>query len=151
MSRCMLIVAGAALVLALSSAGSAQEKQQRTDPKSATGNQIYTCPMHQQIQWSRPDQCPVCNMKLVAKGAQSPPVTDEMADHSRMSMGHEGMHDGHGGMSMMMGCGCAMCMEMMGMGYTNGNRVTAPAPATRRASPTYMPYPSRRFSRGCGC
>src|SRR5688572_14880285 len=114
MTRQSLVVAGAALLIAFPSTLSAVEGQKPLEPPSSARNPIYTCPMHPQIQWSRPDKCPICDMTLVVKGAKkSPVVTDEMPDHSGMSMDHEGVHDGHGGMPMM-GCGCSMCMEMMG-------------------------------------
>jgi membrane fusion protein, copper/silver efflux system len=41
---------------------------------SASGEQLYTCPMHPQIIQDRPGTCPICGMELVPK---SDPATDD--------------------------------------------------------------------------
>lgn len=134
-----LILAAPAMVLAADAARSASTQSGQQKP-------IYTCPMHPQIQWTRPDKCPICEMKLVAKGGAEQGVSEPAG----MQMDHQDMQPGHGGTgSMMMGCG-SMCMEMMGMGGMNGHAMQA-APAGASAKPMTRSYQTRRSSRGCGC
>ena len=166
MSRQALLSWSAASLFALPWVVSAQETQRPADPRPAAKQQLYTCPMHPEIQWSRPDNCPICNMKLVAKRTKAPSRANGMAmqDHAGMSMdGHAMDHDHHAMGSMMMG-GCAMCMEMMGMGGTGSmsgmqsHRARAPAQSYRATRPVYRCY-SGAYSRGssggpsvgCGC
>ena len=156
MSRQMLVVTGTVLLLVGASSATAQEGHRSNGPAPAATKQIYTCPMHPEIQWTRPDKCPICEMKLVAKVAKAPSATDEMHDHAGMSMPNDGMQHNHSGMSsMMMGCGCSMCMEMMGMGgmngSMNGSAAKAVAPATRSGRPMYRSYSPRTGTGRCGC
>lgn len=135
-----LILAAPAIVLAADA-----KKSAGTAP--AVAKQLYTCPMHPQIQWTRPDKCPLCNMKLVAKGY----AEQDASEHAGMQMDHQDMQPGQAGMGhMMMGRGCSMCMEMMGMGGMNGHAMQA-APAGASAKPMNRSYQARRSSRGCGC
>ncbi len=97
--------------------------------------QLYTCPMHSDIRWTRPGACPECGMKMVAMKAGAgtvvrqnesktmPGMPDESSNHN-----HDGMemnHNGMGGMSGGMGMGCG-CMDMGGMsggGASAGRKV----------------------------
>lgn len=125
--------------------------QQPAEPQAAAKKQIYTCPMHPEIQWSRADKCPICDMKLVMKGAR-PAVEKGQHDHAGMSMPSNGMGHGHAGMgSMMMGCGCSMCVEMMEMGSTNGTATKAVSPVNRSGRPLYRSYSPRGGTGRCGC
>ena len=152
MSRQLLCLLGTGLLIAVPSVMSAEETQPPADPpQGRTTTPPYTCPTHPAIQWSRPDKCPICDMKLVAKRATAPSPADEMHDHAGMSISGEGMH-GHGGMgSKMMGGGCSMCMEMMGMGGMNGHGSKASAAKSRPTRPMYRSSSSGGYSRGCGC
>jgi membrane fusion protein, copper/silver efflux system len=57
----------AALVL-LPDCSNHHEKEGR-----ASGQQLYTCPMHPQVMSDRPGVCPICHMELVKKVAENAP------------------------------------------------------------------------------
>jgi hypothetical protein len=44
--------------------GSAASATKPSPPANASAEPLYTCPMHPQIQWPRPDPCPLCGMRL---------------------------------------------------------------------------------------
>ena len=50
----------------------------------------YTCPMHPQIRWPRPDECPLCGMRLVRHGADRHGMSGAPPAHGRMPMGARG-------------------------------------------------------------
>lgn len=152
MSRRSLIVAATVLVLAHSPLISAEEGQRPANSKASAKREIYTCPMHPEIQWSRADKCPICDMKLVAKNGQAQPAAQETHDDAGMPMHSDEMRNGHHTMGpMMMGCGCSMCMEMMGMRGMNGHSGKAVAPARQSSRPTYRTYSPGRSMGRCGC
>lgn len=152
MTRQWLVVSGMVLFLVGATLVSAQDAQRPSTTKPAAPKQIYTCPMHAEIQWTRADKCPICDMKLVAKGAKAQSAETEMHDHGGMSMPSNGMEHGHEGMgSMMMGCGCSMCMEMMGMGGMNGRMSKAVSPVKPSGRPMYRSYSPRGGGGRCGC
>ena len=145
-------VAGAAAVTLATPWTLAAEGTQPSATRPAISKQVYTCPMHPEIRWTRPDKCPICGMKLVAKASASSAPERPMPNHAGMSMNHLNMqHDHHGMGSMMMGGGCSMCMEMMGMGNMNGQRTKIPRPAAGSARSMSQPHSSGGGSRGCGC
>lgn len=136
------------LLVAAPTVATAAEPPKPAGAGPAAQKQLYTCPMHPQIQWTRPDKCPICEMKLVAKGSAG----QAAPEHAGMQMDHQEMHQGHAGMgSTTMGGGCSMCMEMMGMGGMNGGAMQSTAPAGVSAKPMSRSYQARRSSRGCGC
>jgi copper chaperone CopZ len=130
-------------------------------PRKGASRAIYTCPMHPELRWSRPDDCPLCGMKLEAVDTEyycpmhpkvvlpglepngaipKCPICDMPMDHRSM-----GMPMDHGSMGPMM-CGCGMCMQMMGM----GDMEPSAAPAAWKATPSRR-YRTGRGGRGCGC
>lgn len=46
------------------------EKQESAAPAAKTTG-VYTCPMHPDVQSSKPGECPKCNMSLVKKSTKS--------------------------------------------------------------------------------
>jgi hypothetical protein len=94
--------------------------------KIAANSSIYSCPMHAQVQWTKPTDCPICGMKLKLKQTKSEAVRrglPKAGDHAAMNMdegaaeseamgGMPGMGDGPmDGMNDMMMCpGCMMNM-----------------------------------------
>lgn len=149
-------LAVACLFVAASAVALAQEAAPQTSAPAAAPRQLYTCPMHPQIRWSRADACPLCGMKLMATNIGRP--ADEVdGGHSRMVLHvHEDMNTpAHAGMSMDYGpighdmMGCEMCMQMMNMGSMSHG----PAPATQKAAPTAQRGYGKggRGGRGCGC
>ncbi|HEX5443745.1 MAG TPA: heavy metal-binding domain-containing protein [Pirellulales bacterium] len=124
--------------------------------RSAAKKPLYTCPMHPQIQWTGPVDCPICGMKLKLKQAngagngKAPMNADEHADMRGMddqNMGDvQGMDDqSMGGMDDMM-C-CPGCMGMGGMpGMKRGN---GSPKASRKASGGRSM--SGMAGLGCGC
>ncbi|MBW3541951.1 MAG: hypothetical protein KY476_16910 [Planctomycetes bacterium] len=59
-------------------------------PTSDGANRTYTCPMHPQIQWPRPDECPLCGMRLVLRGADRQGMPGAPPAHGRMPRGARG-------------------------------------------------------------
>lgn len=155
MTRCSIAIIALFLALgvtAVTAVSLAADREPSPQPKAAASEQLYTCPMHPQIRWSRADSCPLCGMKLVAAKPATPKSQNGAAqggkprvNHETMTMPvHAGMQMDQGGMNHGM-CGCGMCMEMMQMGNTgrNSSFVTQRA-ASQRAY--------RRIVRsGCGC
>jgi Cu(I)/Ag(I) efflux system membrane fusion protein len=41
-----------------------------------TGKQLYRCPMHHEIVWQKPGNCPICGMALVTFGGEEKVITD---------------------------------------------------------------------------
>jgi hypothetical protein len=151
--------AAVAGVFVLSLAAWAEEPRRAATDQPDAKRQIYTCAMHPEIQWARPDKCPICDMKLVAKEDSAPSDERQMPNHARMHQNHEGMQHDHAGMgSMMMGCRCVKCMEMMGMGPAqingmNHRKTAAPAARARAHSPRPVNrhHPGSFRSGRCGC
>lgn len=84
---------------------------------------IYTCPMHPEISWSKPDKCPKCGMDLVPK------KTDQQIKVIyTCSMHPEVMSDKPGkcpkcGMDLVVkGSNSEMKMGCMGMMHPGGNK-----------------------------
>lgn len=118
---------------------------------------VYTCPMHPQVQWTKPVDCPICGMKLKLKAAHGPskPPPDAaasnaaqaddvpMADMPGMdmrSMSDGADMEGMGGMDDMMMCpGC-----MGGMSGMGGSK------SSRKASRKVLPGRGAAGT-GCGC
>ena len=110
-------------------------------PPAKAAAQMYTCPMHPQIRWAAPAECPLCGMKLspvVTKTAPAGP-TDP----------HKGMQMGKENMEHMMGC--EMCKGMMGGCNMNMNHRSAPAANKAAPSRGYSPSRSSGGRGGCGC
>ncbi|MBI2827215.1 MAG: hypothetical protein HYX69_21295 [Planctomycetia bacterium] len=161
MKTLLLSLAIMAALWVVGGAAEAAQPARTVARKAAAAPQIYTCPMHPQIRWSRPDACPVCGMKMTAVKAAQPTTNGQVAPRERMDVNRDstggdaemnmnhggmgGMSGGMGGMSGGMGMGCG-CMEMGGMGGGNGG---AAAPASRKAvgSGAY----GRGGGRSCGC
>ena len=138
----------ACLIVAASAVAFAQGPAQPTSAPAAAPQQLYTCPMHPQIRWSRADACPLCGMHLVAMKMSHPSQGTDISNDHGSPQAHEGMPMDHAAMGHdMMGCG--MCMQMMGMGNMSHN----PAPAVQKAAPTAQRGYGRggRGGRGCGC
>lgn len=118
---------------------------------AAPASPLFTCPMHPQVQWTKPVECPICGMKLKLKTAKADATKRDTAsgDHGEMDMDDmSGMsatpEEAMDGMEGMMMCpGCMMNMKSMpGMGG--------------KASPPASQKPSGGTMRGmagvgCGC
>lgn len=118
---------------------------------------IYSCPMHPQVQWTKPTDCPICGMKLKLKQAKgdatrrTPPASEgadmSMDDMSMDEMGDmAGMEDETGGMDDMGMC-CPGCMG--GMSGMSGGKKSPPA--SRKASGRSMRGMGGMAGMGCGC
>jgi hypothetical protein len=121
--------------------------------RKAPAAPIYTCPMHPQVQWTKPTDCPICGMKLKLKPAKADTGatkraaapsdeqvgmnTDEMSDMPGMD--HDAMSE-MGDMQMCPGC----MMNMGGMSKMNGGKA---APASQKASGKM----GAMAGMGCGC
>lgn len=155
-NRLATSLASVCLFVAASAVALGQQPAPPTSAPAAAPKQLYTCPMHPQIRWSRADACPLCGMKLVATKIGRP-ASEADSDHNGMAPDvHDGMGmPAHSGMSMdhsamghdMMGCG--MCMQMMSMGSMSHG----PAPAAQKAAPTAQRGYGKggKGGRGCGC
>src|SRR3954466_6791588 len=66
----VVIIVAASL---LPACGSKEIKEEKT---AASSEEIYTCPMHPQIQEHHPGDCPICGMKLVKKSATTATVNN---------------------------------------------------------------------------
>lgn len=119
--------------------------------KAAAKTPLYTCPMHPQVQWPKPTDCPLCGMQLKLKQPKTAAITrnstaspnhaamhlDETASESEAMKDMPGMGDGEMGAmdDMMM---CPGCMMNMGRGKQ------APA-ASQKATGAAL------SGTGCGC
>ncbi|MBI1900494.1 MAG: hypothetical protein HYS13_05190 [Planctomycetia bacterium] len=155
MFRKAVVVAAivAALAWGLAWSGQSEDQPQTSNGKSPAAKQLYTCPMHPEIQWPRRDKCPICNMALVPKQARAPAAAEQKSDHDAMLKATDGAaHHDHNGMeSMNMPCPCPMCMPGMGMPGQNGHTLKAPAPASGPAPARFWSAPSHAGVRRCGC
>ena len=74
---------------------------------TTVATEVYTCPMHPQIQWSQPATCPLCGMALKLKTPAQQPIPS--GSGSQPTVADHGHHD-----PMEMG-GCMECMRMNGV------------------------------------
>src|SRR5487761_1181493 len=109
-------------------------KVKEADQRTAK-SPIYTCPMHPQVQWTKPTDCPLCGMKLKLKQTMAEAKKRDRAadEHARMNMGEMSDtpgtdRDEMGGMDEMMMC--PSCMMNMGGMKMNGGTA---APASPKA------------------
>ena len=121
----------------------------KTADKAKAVSPIYTCPIHPQVQWTKPTDCPICGMKLKLKqkadATKRAGVGDEHAGMQMDNMGDmQGMnHDEMSGMDDMQMCpGC-----MMNMGGMSGMKGKQGSATGQEASGGRM----RLAGMGCGC
>lgn len=133
-----------ALILAMCVLGvkavSAEQPAPSVPSKATASKTMYTCPMHPQIRWTAPAECPLCGMKLSPVATKAAPVGS--ADQ------HKGMQMERN-MEQMMG-GCGMCKGMMEC-EMNMNHGSAPAASRTAPSRGYSPKGSSGGRGGCGC
>ncbi len=53
-----------------------KNKSKKVDEHIHTSKEIYTCPMHPQIIRDKPDDCPICGMKLVKKETENKAINE---------------------------------------------------------------------------
>ncbi|HEV7225530.1 MAG TPA: heavy metal-binding domain-containing protein [Pirellulales bacterium] len=121
--------------------------------KAAAKAPIYTCPMHPQVQWTTPTDCPLCGMKLKLKQRKSDAVkrgSPASGDHAAMNRDEttaeaEAMSDMPGTDDQMDGMDdtmmCPGCMMNMG-----GSK-QAPAASQKASGGAMRGIPGM----GCGC
>ena len=111
--------------------------------KAPTEKPIYTCPMHTEVQLTKPTDCPMCCMKLKPKQMKADAVKQVPADeHAGMDMDDTHPDEMSGMDDMMMCPGCMM--NMGGMSKMNGKQ---PRAAGQKALGGSM----RMAGMGCGC
>jgi hypothetical protein len=141
-SRVCLSLLVVAMTASQGGISAAERVQATANGNTAAPTSLYSCPMHPQIQWSKPVPCPICGMALkLKKSAQGQPATPAIS-HGNMPMNHSM----HGGMGMMENC--PQCMQMMGMGGMGTSHGQPPASA--KAVPVAAPM-RMSSGRGCGC
>jgi hypothetical protein len=70
-----------ALALAFVLMGIAQHQHQEKQTQKESDQEVYTCPMHPEVQSDKPGKCPKCGMNLEKK------TMPMMEQHSGMMMG----------------------------------------------------------------
>lgn len=65
------------------------------NPSAESRSDVWTCPMHPQVQQSQPGKCPLCGMALVRRGE-----TGAQSGHA---------HSGASGHAPSSGSGCSHC------------------------------------------
>lgn len=84
---------------------------------------IYTCPMHPEISWSKPDKCPKCGMDLVLKKTdQQIKVIYTCSMHPEVISDKPGKCPKCGMDLVVKGSNSEMKMGCMGMMHPNGNK-----------------------------
>ena len=67
---------GIAFLLAVSVAGSCDNKRQKEHAVHKQNGEVYTCPMHPEIIRNEPGDCPICGMKLIKKESHATAIQD---------------------------------------------------------------------------
>ena len=93
------------------------QKKQITTPDSSA---VYTCPMHPEIAWSKPDKCPKCGMDLVLKkNEQQAKIIYTCSMHPEVMSDKPGKCPKCGMDLVVKGSGSSMGMGCMGMMHGN--------------------------------
>lgn len=64
-------------------------RQRKEADHTMSQSEVWTCPMHPEVQMSKPGQCPICGMNLVKKVIKPQPSTTEQHTRSAQPKGHE--------------------------------------------------------------